>query len=76
MIAGGGRWDSGPGKPARWTGYLQSAYAPWPTIRDVRGHLRVDVHTGSVVIHYVRAETDETNGEIVATDEIVPPPEG
>jgi hypothetical protein len=64
----------GTGEVSDWSECLVPYYAPYETIREDIGHLRVDVDTDSLIIHYVKAEGDETNGEILATHEIVPPP--
>ena len=65
----------GTGNESDWTECLEEYYAPWEVIREEQGHLRVDVNTDSLIIHYVKADFDETNGEILATHEIVPAPE-
>ncbi len=64
----------GSGVESEWTECLEDRYAPWEVILEERGHLRVDVNTDSLVIHYIRAGFNETNGQILATHEIVPVP--
>jgi 3',5'-cyclic AMP phosphodiesterase CpdA len=66
---------AGTGQEDDWTRCLERRYAPWEVLRNDRGHLRVDVNTDSLIIHYIKSEPDETNGEILATHEIVPAPE-
>jgi len=66
---------AGTGQESAWAECLEQRYAPWEVVREDLGHLRVDVNTDSLIIHYVRAELDETNGEILASHEIVPAPE-
>ena len=64
----------GTGRESTWSECLVRYYAPWETIREDVGHLRVDVNTESLIIHYVKSAQDETNGELLATYEILPPP--
>lgn len=64
----------GTGHTSYWTECLVPYYAPWDVIRDQSGHLRVDVNSDSLVIHYVNASLDETNGEILATHQVAPGP--
>ncbi len=63
----------GTGTLSGWTSCLAPYYQPWPVIKDSAGHLRVDVNADSLVVHYVRAAMDETNGTILATHEVVLP---
>ncbi len=64
----------GSGSVSGWTSCLVPYYQPWAVINDQIGHLRVDVNEDSLVVHYVKAALDGTNGTILATHEIVPPP--
>ncbi len=65
---------AGTGHESEWTECLEDRYAPWEVILDEVGHLRVDVNTDSMVIHYIRAALDETNAELLATHEVVSSP--
>ena len=69
---------AGTGSIDDWAECLEQYYAPWEVIRKDPGHLRVDVNTDSLIIHYVGAafpgDDEKTNGEILATHEIVPAP--
>jgi hypothetical protein len=68
----------GTGNTSEWSTCLERHYAPWEVLREDEGHLRVDVNEDSLVIQYIAAalegEEERTNGEILATHEIVPAP--
>ena len=51
---------------------MKDYYAPWPTHAEP-GHLRVDVSADSMMISFVKAAYDSTNGDIVQTFDIDDP---
>ena len=55
---------AGVGVQSPWGDCLSRYYLPWTTINEW-GHLRVDVEPDGLMLSYVRAALDDSNGEIM-----------
>ena len=55
---------AGVGVPSDWKDCLYPYYLPWTTINEW-GHLRVDVESDGLVLSYIKAAPDNSNGEVL-----------